>query len=140
MPKKKEYIYRISFEKPSVFERNLVWTIRKPLDIRKMKEASLVLLGEHDFLGFSSVKKTKKSTVRILEIIDIIESNSELSLHFLGNGFLQNMVRILVGSLVEIGEGKKSKKELLEILKRKKRAEAGFLAPAKGLILYKVFY
>lgn len=138
--KQKEYVYRISFQKPSVFERNFIWTVPTSLDIEKMRLASLVLLGEHDFLGFSSLKKTKKSTVRTLERIDIIERHSELSFHFLGSGFLQNMVRILVGTLIEIGEGKKTKADLLGILQRKKRAEAGFLAPAKGLILHKVFY
>lgn len=138
--KKKEYHYRISFEKPSVFEKNFTWHLETSLNIEKIKEAIPFLLGEHDFLAFSSLKKTKKSTRRILESIHLLETPSGFDLYFIGNGFLQNMVRILVGTLIEIGEGKKKKDEIPDIFSSLTREKAGFLAPAKGLMLSKVFY
>lgn len=138
--KKKEYRYRISYTKPSVFEKNFIWQTDSILALESIKKASSFLLGEHDFAAFTSLKKTKKSTIRLIEKIDILETASGLEFHFLGNGFLQNMVRILVGTLIEIGEGKKSPEDILSILESKDRSQAGFLAPAKGLILYQVIY
>ena len=86
------------------------------------------------------MKKTKKSTIRRIDSIEIQETESGLLFRFVGNGFLQNMIRILVGTLIEVGEGKKTKEDIISIFQSKTRQKAGFLAPAKGLTLYKVYY
>lgn len=138
--KTKEYHYEISLQKPSVFHRNVTWYCPMQLDIEKMKEARQYFLGEHDFIAFSSLKKTKKSTIRRIDRIEIQETESGLLFRFVGNGFLQNMIRILVGTLIEVGEGKKTKEDIISIFQSKTRQKAGFLAPAKGLTLYKVYY
>lgn len=136
----KEYHYRLALQKGNVFERNLIWTVETSLDLNKIRQALPLLLGTHDFLGFSSLKKTKKSTLRTLLEVEVLEKPTELLFRFRGDGFLQNMVRILVGTLIEIGEGKKDQEDILKIFETKQRALAGFLAPAKGLILYEVSY
>ena len=82
----------------------------------------------------------KKSAVRTVEEISLHVSGGELSIDFIGDGFLQNMIRILVGTLVEVGEGKKKASDMTTILEAKDRSKAGFTAPAMGLCLMKVFY
>ena len=138
--KQKEYHYRISLSKPSVFEKNYIWYLESELDFDKIKKAAQLLIGEHDFFGFSSLKKTKKSTVREIYNIEILKEENSIVFIFTGNGFLQNMIRIIMGTLIEIGEGKKDVDSIILTLNSKKRENAGFLAPAKGLILYKVSY
>ena len=138
--KEKTYRYRIwNSPQPCVFERRFVAVMPETLDISAMKEAAKLLLGEHDFSAFCGNAKMKKSTVRYIRSISITRQGDELWLEFTGNGFLHNMVRILVGTLVEVGRGERTV-ESIPSLFGGKRAEAGFLAPAQGLCLMEVFY
>ena len=138
--KEKTYLYRIWYsEKPCVFDRRFVTVMREKLDITAMKEAAGLLLGEHDFSAFCGNAKMKKSTVRFIRSIEIRREENEIRLYFTGNGFLHNMVRILVGTLVEVGRGERSAESVSELFGGK-RAQAGFLAPAQGLCLEEVQY
>ena len=113
--------------------------MEEPLDTAAMAQAAEHLLGEHDFSAFCGNAKMKKSTVRLLRSIQIQREGPELRLYFTGNGFLHNMVRILVGTLVEVGRGQRDP-ESVAALFGGKRSEAGFLAPPQGLCLEEVFY
>ncbi len=138
---KKQYEYRIyrGLENP-VFERKYCWHIQESLNIDNMRKASQFLEGEHDFKSFCGNKKMKKSTIRKIESIEIIEDGNWLILRYTGNGFLMNMVRILTGTLIEVGQGVKRPEEMPEILQGKSRELAGMMAPAQGLFLVKVWY
>ena len=136
----KTYEYRIATEKPDVFLRKYVYQTEKAPDVEKMRSASKLLLGPHDFIGFSSLKKSKKSTVRTITDITITEQNGIIALRFTGNGFLYNMVRILAGTLYEIGTGALKEDIIPRVLEEKIREEAGTTFPARGLHLVKVEY
>ena len=138
--KEKTYRYRIwNSGEPCVFERRFVTVMPENLDLNAMKEAAQLLCGEHDFSAFCGNTKMKKSTVRFIRSVEIRRCGQEVRLEFTGKGFLHNMVRILVGTLVEIGRGTRSV-ESIPALFGGKRAEAGFLAPAQGLCLEEVMY
>ena len=138
--KEKTYRYRIwNSHMPCVFERRYVTVLPEKLDIPAMEEAATHLLGEHDFSAFCGNAKMKKSTVRYIRSIEIHRQGEEIQMDFTGNGFLHNMVRILVGTLIEVGRGERSVDSIPELFGGK-RAEAGFLAPAQGLCLMEVFY
>ncbi len=138
--REKTYEYRIwNSEAPCVFERRWVAVMPEQLDLDAMKEAAKDLCGEHDFSAFCGNAKMKKSTVRVIRAIEIERVGEEVRLRFTGNGFLHNMVRILTGTLVEVGRGERSSDSIPELF-GSKRAEAGFLAPAKGLCLEEVEY
>ena len=136
----KTYEYRIATEKPSVFIRKYVYFPEEAPDAAKMRKAAEKLLGTHDFKGFSSLGKTKKSTVRTINFISISEENGIISVKINGNGFLYNMVRIVVGTLLDIGEGKLPLSAIDEIFEEKSREKAGATLPACGLRLVEVFY
>lgn len=137
----KTYRYRIRTGKDrDVFSRNFVWHLGKTLDLFSMQKAAKELVGTHDFLAFSSMKKGKKSTVRTLTSIDIRQVGEEVYLTFNGNGFLYHMVRILTGTLVEIGLGQRNPEEIREIFESQDRKKAGQMAPAQGLALMSVQY
>ena len=138
--KSKTYRYRIwNSEKPCVFQRRLVYVMPETLDEDKMRQAAKHLLGEHDFSAFCANKKMKKSTVRRIDDITITREKEELVLSFTGDGFLYNMVRIMVGTLIEVGLGKRSVESVCRLF-GEKREEAGYLVPAQGLCLMEVFY
>lgn len=138
---KKTYCYRIFLgEKPDVFRRKYVTPVAENLDINKMKAAAEVLLGTHDFTSFCGNRHFKKSAVRTIYEIQIEEKTDELDIYFTGNGFLQNMVRILTGTLLEVGTGKQEVCEMKEILEGRNRSLAGTMAAAKGLVLMNVEY
>jgi tRNA pseudouridine38-40 synthase len=124
---------------PCVFERKYVWVNAESLDVERMRQAAELFLGEHDFSAFCANKKMKKSTLRRVDRIEIRQVGPELQLDFTGNGFLYNMVRIMVGTLVEVGRGVR-KAETLPALFGARREEAGFLVPASGLCLMEVDY
>lgn len=135
------YQYRISTaERPNVFERFYVYDYGKSLNITAMQKAAACLVGEHDFQSFCSSRRGKKSTVRCLREIRIEETAGEVLLTFRGNGFLYHMVRILTGTLIEVGEGRRGPEEMPEILEAKNRQNAGFTAPSEGLTLLSVSY
>lgn len=138
--REKTYVYRIwNCEEPCVFRRRYVAVMPEKLNIAAMEAAAKLLLGQHDFSAFCANAKMKKSTVRCLKRIDITRQGGEVTLRFTGNGFLHGMVRILTGTLVEVGRGERSP-ESIPSLFGGKRAEAGFLAPAQGLCLMEVVY
>ena len=138
---KKTYCYRIFLgEKPDVFRRKYVTPLAENLNINKMKAAAEVLLGTHDFTSFCGNRHFKKSAVRTIYEIRIEEKKDELDISFTGNGFLQNMVRILTGTLLEVGMGKREVCEMKEILEVRNRSLAGPMAAAKGLVLINVEY
>ena len=139
--KSKTYMYRIvTGDAPCVFERKYVYRFEEKPDIDLMRMASDFLLGTHDFAAFCSLKNSKKSTVRTLERIEINENGSFIEISLTGDGFLYNMVRIIVGTLLEVGTGKKLPEDTVKILESKKRELAGATAPAQGLFLYKISY
>jgi len=138
--KEKTYRYRIwNSEMPCVFDRRFAAVMPEKLDLAAMEDAARLLVGEHDFSAFCGNPKMKKTTVRFIRSISIKRRGEEVWLEFTGNGFLHNMVRILVGTLVEVGRGQRSV-ESIPGLFGGKRAEAGFLAPAQGLCLMEVYY
>jgi len=114
--------------------------VRPPLDVELMKQAAVLLKGVHDFEAFSSANRTVKTTVREIYSINILQDGEDVSIDITGNGFLYNMVRIIVGTLVEIGQGKKDKLAITKMFETKNRALGGKTYPAKGLTLIKVEY
>lgn len=138
--KEKTYRYRIwNSVSPCVFQRRYVAQMPEALDVDAMKRAAELLCGEHDFSAFCGNAKMKKSTVRYIRSIEFKRDGEELQIYFTGNGFLHNMVRILVGTLVEVGRGERDVESIPELFGGK-RAEAGFLAPPQGLCLMEVTY
>lgn len=139
--KGKTYVYRVwNSDEPNVFERKYIYKYSKPLDIDAMKNAADALCGEHDFTAFTSAKHMKKSAVRRIDSIDISRKNGEIRFTVTGSGFLYNMVRIIVGTLLEVGAGKRSAESVSSALQSLDRKNAGFTAPAQGLTLWDVYY
>lgn len=139
--KKKTYVYRIwNIGEHNVFEHKYLYEFPDKLDLDMMEEAAAFLRGTHDFAGFCSNKNYKKSTVRTLYEIKIINSYPEIKISYTGSGFLYNMVRIMTGTIIEAGIGKRIPKDICNIFESGKRSDAGFTAPAKGLILTGVEY
>ena len=136
----KTYEYLIATQKPDVFIRKYVYFPEAVPDTGKMISASKKLLGTHDFKGFSSLGKTKKSTVRTINSIDVSESGGIINIKVNGNGFLYNMVRIIAGTLYEIGIDNLDENIIDEIFETKNREIAGPTFPAQGLKLLEVFY
>lgn len=138
--REKTYCYRIwNSDAPNVFDRRYVTPMPETLDMAAMEAAAEILCGEHDFSAFCGNPRFKKSTVRFIRSMDIRRDGEEIRIFVTGNGFLHNMVRIIVGTLVEVGRGER-RAESIPGLFGGKRAEAGFLAPAQGLCLMEVFY
>ena len=123
-----------------VFDRKYVTVLDRCPDIPAMRRAGSVLIGTHDFSSFCGNSNMKKSAVRTIDSVVIEQKGDYLSFSFHGNGFLQNMVRIMVGTLLEIGFGKRSPSSMQEILLSKSRSAAGFMAPSQGLCLMEVDY
>lgn len=139
--KKKTYVYktyRASIENP-LKERYAI-KISPKINVEKMREASSLLIGEHDFKAFSSSGSSVKTTIRKILSIEIEEKEQEICFYVTGNGFLYNMVRIIVGTLIKIGEGKADKNVILKAFSSKKKDELGKTLPAKGLTLKSVIY
>lgn len=137
----KIYRYQIDTrEKMGVFRRKYACHYSEPLNVEEMKRAAELLVGTHDFSAFTMDKTKGKSKVRTIYSITIEEKDGLLLLRFRGNGFLYNMVRILTGTLIEVGDGRKKASDIPAILEQKERKNAGFLAPAQGLFLERVLY
>jgi len=136
----KTYRYRMYFgEKCSVFDRKYVTLIDEMPDVGLMRKGAEKLIGLHDFKGLST-KSTKKSTQREIYKIDIIQNNGYIDILVSGNGFLYNMVRIIVGTLYELGTGKRNLESIDEILDKCDRSFAGITMPPQGLCLMNVEY
>lgn len=137
----KTYRYRIwNSEIPTVFERRYVYELPQKLDIEAMRMAAAFFIGKHDFKAFTSNKKSKKSTVRTIESINIEEKGNEIVMTYSGDGFLYHMVRILTGTLIEVGQGLRKPEDMIRLLQSGTRDMAGALVPAKGLALMEVRY
>lgn len=133
---KKTYEYRIymgKYENP--IGRQYAHFVYVPLDVKKMEKAAGYLVGEHDFKSFCVAKAQVLTTVRILYGIEVKKEGNYLTIRVSGNGFLFNMVRIIAGTLLEVGKGKLTPEQVKEILEAKDRQEAGPTAPARGLTL-----
>ncbi len=123
-----------------VFNRKYVTTLDYVPDVAAMQKAAAYLVGEHDFKSFCANPQMKKSTVRIVDSIEIVRRKDYLYFNFHGTGFLQNMVRILVGTLLEVGQGKRTPESVQETLAARDRKTAGYTAPPQGLALMRVDY
>lgn len=139
--KAKTYVYRINNNKyRNVFKRKYEYHTTEELNLEKMKAGAEYLIGTHDFQSFTSMKKGTKPSIKTINYIDISEDNGFIEIDVNGNGFLLNMVRIIVGTLLEIGKGNLEPSEVENILEEKRRAEAGPIAQAKGLALKEIQY
>lgn len=138
--KQKTYCYRVwNSDAPCVFDRRFIAIYPEIFDLDKMRQAAAYLVGEHDFSAFCANKKMKNSTVRRIDRVEIRQVGHEIRFAFTGNGFLYNMVRILVGTLLEVGRGERDA-DSIPALFGKKREQAGPLVPASGLCLMEVEY
>lgn len=127
-------------ETKPVFNRKYVTVLDYQPDVAAMRQAAEYLQGEHDYRSFCSNPQMKKSTVRIVDAIEIVRRKDYLYFNFHGTGFLQNMVRVLVGTLLEVGQGKRTPESVRDVLLAKDRKLAGFTAPPQGLSLMRVDY
>lgn len=135
------YSYTIGTdENKSVFTRKYRYALGKELDVEAMRTAARDLLGTHDFKTFCGNPKMKKSTVRTIDEIRIEEYAHEIKITYCGNGFLQYMVRILTGTLIEVGLHERAADSMPKLIECKERKYAGATAPAQGLCLEQVYY
>lgn len=139
--KSKSYIYKIDNSSyGDVFQKKYAWYVKEELDVQKMIEASKFLIGTHDFKAFTN-KSKNKNTVRTINDISIEKENHNIVIKVTGESFLLNMVRIIVGTLVEFGmDSSKKSEEVLKILESGDRNLAGERAIAKGLYLLETNY
>lgn len=149
--KGKTYCYRVvNTQVPHIFDRRYVHAVAEKLDIEAMQKAAEYLAGTHDFKAFTSNKRSRKSTVRAMESIRIEKAQSlsmgqrgvqdEIRFWYSGNGFLHHMVRIMTGTLLEVGTRRRRPEDVAEVLAAGCRENAGELVPAKGLTLMEVRY
>jgi len=137
----KTYMYRINNNLvKNVFDRKYIHNISDKLDLDKIKQCSRILIGTHDFQSFTTLKSKTKSTVRTINYINTEEIEGIIEIEVNGNGFLWNMVRIILGTLIEVGKGKLNENDVENILNSKKRSDAGPMVPAKALFLKDVEY
>lgn len=138
--KTKTYVYHVwNSEEPCVFERRYIYVDARPLDLCAMQRAAVHFLGQHDFSAFCANKNIKKSTVRYIESLTIKQDGHHLYFTVCGNGFLHHMVRIMVGTLLEVGAGLRDADSIPDLFGAV-RADAGALIPACGLTLKEVTY
>lgn len=139
--KGKTYRYSIvnRYEKVCI-GRQTSYQVKDKLDLKLMREACKYFIGKHDFKAFRTEGSSVKTTTRTISQLEIINNNNNFDIIITADGFLYNMVRIIVGTLVEVGKGKIRPKDIDDIIKSKDRTKAGPCAPAKGLCLEKVYY
>lgn len=134
------YEYHVDLrEKPDVFKRKYTCHYPEKLDLKEMDKAAGYLIGRHDFSSFTD-RKDEDSCVRRIDEIRIEKQDDFLCMSFRGNGFMYHMVRILSGTLLETGSGKRKAEDIPAVMESGSRAQAGFLAPAQGLFLKEVYY
>ncbi|MBP3448663.1 MAG: tRNA pseudouridine(38-40) synthase TruA [Clostridia bacterium] len=140
-PKYKTYVYRILNRRyPDALECKRSYFYPILLDVKKMQEACGLIVGEKDFRCFMASGGQVKTTVRNVTELTVSKENDMVEIRISANGFLYNMVRIITGTLIQIGTGKMSLEELENIIKSKCRTEAGMTVPPHGLYLYDVYY
>ena len=141
--KAKEYIYKINMGEYNPIERNYIYQYNKRLDVVSMERALKYLEGTHDFKSFAKIEDNDKDTVRTIVQANLqrnVKDVNKLTISILGTGFLRYMVRNIVGTLIEIGEGKRKSEDIITILESKDRTVAGITANPEGLYLKDVFY
>ena len=142
--KSKEYLYRIINEKVyDPFEFGRAWFLPRSIEddaVLRMREAAQYIIGEHDFSSFMAEGSDVESTVRNVFYLNIEKKDSLIEISICADGFLYNMVRIIVGTLIEVAYGRIDPADLQKIIKCKDRSEAGMTAPSDGLYLNKVNY
>ena len=139
--KKKTYRYIINnSEEGSAIYRNLETHIPQKLDVSKMEQAVKYFEGEHDFKAFKASGTSSKSSVRTIYEAKVYQKDEKIFIELTGNGFLYNMVRIIAGTLVDVGMGKIEPEEIIQIINEGKRENAGKTLPPNGLYLLKVMY
>ncbi|WP_209125341.1 tRNA pseudouridine(38-40) synthase TruA [Alkalihalobacillus sp. BA299] len=138
---RKEYRYRVlNCKLHDVFRRRYTYHFPHELNVNAMQEAAEFLLGIHDFTSFCSTASPIEDKVRTIYHLEIIQEEDELIFRIQGNGFLYNMVRIIVGTLLEVGAGKRNVNDMKKIILAKDRTKSGKTAPGHGLYLWKVDY
>ncbi|MFM8551365.1 MAG: tRNA pseudouridine(38-40) synthase TruA [Nitrospiraceae bacterium] len=139
--KTKRYEYRILHQQErSALDRHQAWHIYGPLDLDKMREAAQLLVGRHDFSSFQGHPTDTKDPICNIERLDLLQEGPQIRIVFVADRFLKQMVRAIVGTLVEIGQSKRPPQAMKEILAAKDRRSAGYTAPAQGLYLVEVHY
>lgn len=138
--KKKTYVYKINVGEYNPIEAEYIYQYNKYLDIDKMKEAITNFIGEHNFKSYTKGCEEKESFVRTIYDAKIEEKDNIIYIRFTGNGFLRYMVRNMVGSLIEVGNGKINSSSIIDTISKENRIYAGFCAPACGLYLENVEY
>ncbi|HET7629020.1 MAG TPA: tRNA pseudouridine(38-40) synthase TruA [Bacillales bacterium] len=139
--KKKEYRYRVLLApEADVFRRRYTLYMPHKLDVERMRQAGVSLVGTHDFSSFCAANASAADKIRTLFAVDVIENGDELMFRLQGNGFLYQMVRIIVGTLLEVGTGRREPNEVSAILHGRDRTLAGKTAPGHGLFLWEVSY
>lgn len=139
--KGKTYVYNIlNSNKKDPFSEPFVWRIERKLDIEKMNEFCETIVGTHDFYGFSSSGRTVENTVRTVSECFVEKNDDLISLKITADGFLYNMVRIIVGTAIDVSDGRFSPNCAIEVFETKLREKAGVTAPPQGLFLEKVYY
>ncbi|MEE1315190.1 MAG: tRNA pseudouridine(38-40) synthase TruA [Faecalimonas sp.] len=137
----KTYEYHIlNTQIPVPTKRLTNYFVSYRLDLEKMRQAASYLVGEHDFVSFCNVRADVESTVRTIYSLDILQDGEEITVRITGNGFLYNMVRIIVGTLIRVGRGFYEPEKVKEILEARDRKAAGVTAPAHGLVLVEIVY
>lgn len=137
----KRYVYTIlTGNQRAAIGRNYIYYFHRKLDIEKMKIASKYILGTHDFSAFKNAGSSVKTSVRTIKELNIVEDGNMIKFSIMGDGFLYNMVRIIVGTLLEVGVGRFEPEYVVDILSSKERSKAGKSVPANGLCLEEVFY
>ena len=121
-------------------KRNFTWHVAGSIDIEKMKEAAAYIVGEHDFKSFCCVRTQAESTVRTIYSLEVLQEGSEIIIRIKGNGFLYNMVRIITGTLIQVGKGRFKPEYVKQMLEAKDRTVAGQTAPPQGLTLVGIEY
>ena len=138
---RKTYEYRIlNTAVPLPQKRNFTWHVAGSIDIAKMREAAAYIVGEHDFKSFCCVRTQAESTVRTIYSLEVLQEGSEIIIRIKGNGFLYNMVRIITGTLIQVGKGRFKPEYVKQMLEAKDRTVAGQTAPPQGLTLVGIEY
>lgn len=141
--KAKEYIYKINMGEYDPIEKDYVFQYNKKLDVVAIERALKYLEGEHDFKSFTKADEEKEDYVRRMVQTNLfrdLKNVNRITISFLGTGFMRYMVRNIIGTLIEVGEGKRKSEDIIEILAAKDRRKAGHTADSAGLYLKDVFY
>ena len=141
LAKQRIYQYLIINRRPPLtFQRQLTWAIYKKLDVEKMKEAATFFKGKHDFNAFRSIDCQSSTSIKTVDHCSVVNNQESITIQVAAKSFLHSQVRIMVGTLVNVGEGKIQSSDLKKIIEMKDRDKAGVTAPAHGLYLKKIIY